>query len=102
MDLLQQELVKVRQRLPQVLNDASERLLKRFADAKLELDPARLEQEMVMYAQKIDIAEEIDRTETHITEIRRILKQGGMVGRRLDFLMQELNRGSEYIGFQIS
>lgn len=98
MDLMQQELTKVRQRLPQVMTDARDRLLKRFTDARLELDPARLEQEMVMYAQKIDVAEEIDRTETHITEIRRILKQGGAVGRRLDFLMQELNREANTLG----
>lgn len=98
MDLLQQELVKVRARLPQVLTDTRERLIKRFNDVKLELDPMRLEQEMVIFAQRIDIAEEIDRTETHITEVRRVLKEGGMVGRRLDFLLQELNREANTLG----
>jgi uncharacterized protein (TIGR00255 family) len=98
MDAMQQELAKVRQQLPQVMSDQKDRLLKRFTDARLELDPARLEQEMVIYAQKIDVSEEIERTETHIAEIRRVLKNGGMVGRRLDFLLQELNREANTLG----
>lgn len=98
MNLIQQELAKVREHIPQVMKDQHERLLKRFIDAKLELDPVRLEQEMVMFAQKIDVAEEIDRTETHVNEVRRVLKQGGMVGRRLDFLLQELNREANTLG----
>jgi uncharacterized protein (TIGR00255 family) len=92
MDLMQYEMAKVRDRLPEVMREQHERLIKRFSDAKIELDPSRLEQEMVIYAQKMDVAEEIERTETHIKEIRRILKQGGTIGRRLDFLFQELNR----------
>lgn len=98
MDLMQKELAKVRAHLPQMVGEQRERLLKRFADAKLELDSARLEQEMVMFAQKIDVAEEIDRTETHITEVRRVLKEGGIVGRRMDFLLQELNREANTLG----
>tara|TARA_R110000868_G_scaffold52240_1_gene165301 strand:+ start:393 stop:1259 length:867 start_codon:yes stop_codon:yes gene_type:complete len=98
MDLMQTEMEKVRVRLPQVMKQAQERLNKRFVDAKVELDPARIEQEMVMYAQKIDISEEIDRTETHIAEIRRVLKAGGAAGRRLDFLLQELNREANTMG----
>lgn len=98
MDLMQNELAKVRERLPQVIIDQQDRLLKRLDDAKLELDKSRLEQEMVIFAQKIDVAEEIERTETHITEVRRILKQGGLAGRRLDFLLQELNREANTLG----
>jgi uncharacterized protein (TIGR00255 family) len=98
MDLMQVEMKKVRERLPQVMKEAHERLRKRFSDAKVELDPARIEQEMVMFAQKIDIAEEIDRTETHILEVRRVLKTGGAAGRRLDFLLQELNREANTMG----
>lgn len=98
MDLLQNELSKVRERLPQVMKDQQERLLKRFTDVKLELDPNRLEQEMVFYAQRIDVAEEIERTETHVSEIRRILQEGGIAGRRLDFLLQELNREANTLG----
>lgn len=98
MDLIQQELTKVRKCFPQVIKDQHDRLQKRFMDAKLELDPNRLEQEMVIFAQKIDVAEEIERTETHINEVRRVLKQGGMIGRRLDFLLQELNREANTLG----
>lgn len=98
MDLLQGELVKVRGRLPNVMQEQRDKLLKRLADAKFELDPGRLEQEMVIYAHKIDVAEEIDRTETHITEVRRVLKEGGLAGRRLDFLLQELNREANTLG----
>lgn len=98
LDAIQQELVKVRERLPQVMVDQRERLLKRFMDAQIELDDTRLEQEMVMFAQRIDVAEEIDRTETHVAEIRRILQEGGTIGRRLDFLLQELNREANTMG----
>lgn len=97
-DLMQRELNKIRERLPFVAKEQQERLAKRFAEAKLDLDPGRLEQEMVIFIQKIDIAEEIDRTETHITEIRRVLDQGGSIGRRLDFLLQELNREANTMG----
>jgi uncharacterized protein (TIGR00255 family) len=98
MEHMQAEMEKVRGRLPSVMKEAVERLHKRFTDAKVDLDPARIEQEMVMFAQKIDIAEEIDRTETHITEVRRVLKNGGAAGRRLDFLLQELNREANTMG----
>lgn len=97
-DLILNELSKVRERLPEVMVDQHNRLYKRFADAKVELDAMRLEQEMVMFAQKIDVAEEIERTETHIKEIRRVVKQGGTIGRRLDFLFQELNREANTLG----
>ncbi|MCZ6575757.1 MAG: YicC/YloC family endoribonuclease [Acidiferrobacterales bacterium] len=78
------------------LSDAREqfrqRLQERLAEIKQELDPARLEQEIVLFAQKTDVAEELDRLQTHVDEIRRVLGKSGQVGRRLDFLMQELNR----------
>jgi uncharacterized protein (TIGR00255 family) len=92
------ELVKVRARIPAILQGQRERLIARFADASLQFDTSRLEQEMVLLAQKIDVTEEIERLETHIAEVRRILKHGGTVGRRLDFLMQELNREANTLG----
>jgi uncharacterized protein (TIGR00255 family) len=98
LDAMQVELTKVRERLPHVMKEQHDRLLKRFQDAKIELDPNRLEQEMVMFAQKIDVAEEIERTETHISEVRRMLKHGGIIGRRFDFLLQELNREANTLG----
>ena len=69
-----------------------ERLLTRFEEAKVELDQQRVEQEMVMLAQKTDVAEELDRLDAHVEEARKILKKGGPCGRRLDFMMQEFNR----------
>jgi len=98
MDAMQQEVAKVRKALPDIMKLQRDKLLKRFTDVKLELDPNRLEQEMVMYAQKIDVAEELERTETHIVEVRRVLKQGGPIGRRMDFLLQELNREANTLG----
>lgn len=98
MDALEVELTKVKQRLPDILIEQNERLKKRFNDVKLELDNNRLEQEMVLFIQKMDVTEEIERTQTHINEIRRILKEGGTVGRRLDFLLQELNREANTLG----
>jgi uncharacterized protein (TIGR00255 family) len=82
----------VRARLPEVINRFRERLRERLAEVKADLDPQRLEQEIVLFAQRMDVAEELDRLETHITEVRRVLAQDQPVGRRLDFLMQELNR----------
>lgn len=83
---------EVRQELPKILNKQNTQIKQRFDDAKVELDPQRLEQEMVLLAQKSDVAEELDRLDTHVTEVRSILKRQEPVGRRLDFLMQELNR----------
>lgn len=92
------EIAKVRQRMPEILNAQRERLMKRFTDAKLEMDSGRLEQEMVLFAQRTDVMEELDRLDAHISEVRRVLKQGGVAGRRLDFLMQELNREANTLG----
>ncbi len=95
---MEEELVKVKSHLPEIMGLQREKLSNRFLDAKLELDANRLEQEMVMIAQRIDVAEEIERLTTHITETHRVLKQGGAVGRRLDFLMQELHREANTLG----
>lgn len=98
LETMKDEIAKVRSRLPAVLIEQKQRLLTRFTDAKIELDAGRLEQELVMFAQKIDVSEELERIDTHISEVRRVLKQGGVVGRRLDFLMQELNREANTLG----
>ncbi|MDN7136535.1 YicC/YloC family endoribonuclease [Pseudidiomarina terrestris] len=88
----------VRKRMPEVLEWQRERLLTRLEDAKVELDPQRLESEMVMLAQKTDVAEELDRLDTHVVETRKILRKGGACGRRLDFMMQEFNREANTLG----
>lgn len=97
-EAMEVEFVKVRERLPIVMHDQKNKLLHRFNEASLELDLNRLAQEMVMFAQRIDIAEEVERAETHIAELKRILQQGGVVGRQLDFLLQELNREANTLG----
>lgn len=88
----------VRDRLPQIIDRQNEALRARFEDLDLDLDPGRLEQEMVMLAQKADVAEELDRLETHCAEVKDVLRRDEPVGRRLDFLMQELNREANTLG----
>jgi len=82
----------VREGMPGLLKAQEEHLRERFHKAKVELDPERITQEMVMLAQKSDVAEELDRLDAHISEVADTLKRDEAIGRRLDFLMQELNR----------
>ena len=82
----------VREALPRLCDAQRQRLLGRVEEARINLDPARLEQEVVLLLHKADVDEELDRLQTHVEEVRRTLKQNDAVGRRLDFLMQELNR----------
>jgi uncharacterized protein (TIGR00255 family) len=84
--------------LPHSLNQARTRLLTRLAEIQQTLDANRLEQEMVLLAQKLDIAEELARIAQHSAELKRLLQEGGMIGRRLDFLMQEFNREANTLG----
>ena len=98
LDGIQVEVTKVRAFMPQILEWQRQKLIDRLAEAKLELDPARVEQEIIMLAQRIDVAEELDRLGMHITETHKILKKGGACGRRLDFMMQEFNRESNTLG----
>lgn len=92
------EIGKVEKYLPTILKTQRDKLTHRFHEAKLMIDMMRFEQEMVLFAQKIDVTEEIDRLNTHLKEVARTLQQGGAVGRRLDFLLQELNREANTLG----
>ena len=94
LDAIAVEADKVRSQMPAVLQWQRERLLQRFEDAQVNLDPQRVEQEMILLAQRVDVAEELDRLQMHVKETTNILKKGGAVGRKLDFMMQELNRES--------
>ena len=94
LDAIAVEADKVRSQMPAVLQWQRERLLQRFEDAQVNLDPQRVEQEMILLAQRVDVAEELDRLQMHVKETTNILKRGGAVGRKLDFMMQELNRES--------
>ena len=95
---METQVVKVRQRLPEVLQAVRERLQARLSELAGELDNDRVEQEIALLANKADVDEELDRLDTHIAEVRRVLAQDEPVGRRLDFLMQELNREANTLG----
>jgi uncharacterized protein (TIGR00255 family) len=86
------EVAESRERIPQLLQQQRDRVVARINDLDVDVDGDRLEQELVYMAQKADVDEELDRLEAHVDEVRRTLKKGGPCGRRLDFLMQELNR----------
>jgi uncharacterized protein (TIGR00255 family) len=80
--------------LPEIMKWQKERISSRLEEAGVEIDEQRLEQELIYMAQKTDVAEELDRLQSHVTETQKIMKKGGACGRRLDFMMQEFNRES--------
>jgi len=84
--------------MPAIRAGQRNKLEHRLADLPQPLDPGRLEQELVMALQKLDVDEELDRLDSHIAELRRVLKQKDAVGRRLDFLLQEFNREANTFG----
>ncbi len=85
-------------RMPEVLNNLRSKLTARIIEMVAEPNFDRLEQELVLLAQKLDVAEELDRLQTHVTEVLRAIKQPEPTGRRLDFLMQEMNREANTLG----
>lgn len=88
----------VKARLPEVRESVYRKQKDRIAKLDIAADPARLETELALIAQKLDVDEELDRLESHVTEIRQALQSDQPVGRRLDFLMQELNREANTLG----
>ncbi len=88
----------VREHLPEVRAAARARLEQRLAEIKQPVDPGRIEQELVLQLQRLDVDEELDRLTSHIAEARRIFGLKEAVGRRLDFLMQEFNREANTLG----
>lgn len=87
-DLLQH----IQVQLPHILNLQREKVLARLHEIKTSLDPNRLEQEMLLFAQKTDVAEELDRLQIHLHEFKNFLIKNQAQGKQLDFLLQELNR----------
>jgi uncharacterized protein (TIGR00255 family) len=85
-------------RIPQLVSVYQDKLAARLKEALLDPEGERLKQELVMFAAKIDVDEEMERLGAHLVELRRILDKGGAVGKRLDFLMQELNREANTLG----
>lgn len=98
LDAIAERVATLREMMPQLLVAHRQKLIDRIADTGLEVDAQRIEQEIVMLAQKIDVAEELDRLDTHVIETRRVLAGGEAMGRRLDFLMQEFNREANTLG----
>ncbi len=86
------EVAKIEPLMPSVIADYTERLAARLREAVATLDEERIRQEIGVFAAKIDVAEELARIDAHLSEVERVLNGGGAVGKRLDFLMQELNR----------
>ena len=93
---------RVRERMPRVMEEVRRRILDRLEEIRAELDPNRLEQELALLAQRLDVDEEMDRMDAHIAEVRSVLEGRGPIGRRLDFLMQELNREANTLGSKSS
>jgi len=89
---------QVRARMPEILEAVRARQQERIDKLDVEADPARLETELALIAQKLDVDEELERLESHVSEVRGALKSTEPVGRRLDFLMQELNREANTLG----
>lgn len=83
---------ELREKMPGIIAAQRQSLTDKLAELKVELEPTRLEQEITLLAQKADVDEELDRLNSHLDEVERVLKTSGQKGRRLDFLMQELNR----------
>ena len=100
LDVIEQRLIKlqtlidnIKEQLPSILALQREKILSRLADIKTSLDPNRLEQEMLLFTQKTDVAEELDRLQIHLNEFKKLLrKENQAQGKQLDFLLQEMNR----------
>ncbi len=94
----QQVAIEVRESLPRIQEAMRQRVAARLAELTAQLDNDRVEQEMVLLANKMDVTEELDRLDAHIGEVSRVLGSGKPAGRRLDFLMQEMNREANTLG----
>ncbi len=98
LEQISQVVVTLRQRVPEILREHQSRIEARLADMSVTIEADRLAAEIVLLAQKTDIAEELDRLEAHVAEVRSTMAKPGPCGRRLDFLMQELNREANTLG----
>ncbi|WP_374499174.1 YicC/YloC family endoribonuclease [Zoogloea sp.] len=95
---MRQLVATVQPRVPALVAEYQEKLATRLRDAAATLDDDRIRLEVGLFAQRVDVAEELSRLSTHLDEVERILKVGGSAGKRLDFLMQELNREANSLG----
>lgn len=100
LQMMAQELQTIRQRVPEVVVEYRERLEQRVKDlfAQFELDPSRVAQEAILFAERADITEELTRLDAHLHASARLLSSSEAVGRKMDFLVQEMNREVNTIG----
>ncbi len=97
-DAIARHAADARTLMPAIRAGQKQKLVNRLADLPQPLDPGRFEQELVMALQKLDVDEELDRLDSHLLELRRVLVQKEAVGRRMDFLLQEFNREANTFG----
>jgi len=97
-DAIEQIVVQVREQMPEIQQKYRQKIQEKFDELKAEPEMDRLEQELVYLAQKMDVDEELDRLDAHMKELRDVFGRDEAVGRRLDFLMQELNREANTLG----
>jgi uncharacterized protein (TIGR00255 family) len=95
---IETEAGRVRERLPAIREAVDARFRERLDALEAPVEPGRIEQEVVVQLQKLDVEEELDRLDAHVAEVRRVMALDEPVGRRLDFLMQELNREANTLG----
>ena len=98
LDGILEQVARVREHLPVVREALHARFRERLEALDLEVEPGRMEQEIALQLTRLDVDEELDRLTAHVAEIRRVLELDEPVGRRLDFLMQELNREANTLG----
>ncbi len=96
--LIDQQIQAIRQHVPEINQSLAQKMQNKLDELQIDVNPERFEQELALQLQKIDIAEELDRLDAHVTELKRVLNLNEPVGRRLDFLAQEFNRESNTIG----
>jgi uncharacterized protein (TIGR00255 family) len=96
--LIREICTRVAPRVPELQKAYETKLAERMREANIAADPDRLAQELALFASKIDVAEELNRLGAHVSEVERVLAAGGACGKRLDFLMQELNREANTFG----
>lgn len=96
--LIKNQIQLVKDEISTILELQREKLLRWMKQAMVELDSNRLEQEMLLYTQKLDVTEELDRLSIHVAETESLLEKGGAIGRNLDFLFQEFHREANTLG----
>jgi uncharacterized protein (TIGR00255 family) len=101
-DQVSEHVRHVRTIVPDLREKLREKLLSRLAEIDVQADPQRFEQELVFQLQRLDVDEELDRLDSHVEEVKNVLKRKDAIGRRLDFIMQELNREANTLGSKSS